>query len=59
MPSGDAISMSFFEKVEDKLMKASDNAKNEEDLDKGISVDSVFSIVSELNKRKGEGMTIA
>ena len=46
--------MSFFEKVKEELEKASDNAKNEEDLDEGISISGAVSIVSELNKRRGK-----
>ena len=44
--------MGFFGKVKDGLKKASDNAKEEEDLDEGISIDGVVGVVSELNKRR-------
>ena len=46
--------MSFFEKVKEELEKASDNVRKEEDLDEGISIDGVVSIVSVLNKRRGK-----
>jgi hypothetical protein len=34
---------------------ASDNARNEEDLNEGIIIDDVVSIISEMNKRKEKG----
>ena len=46
------LAMGFFGKVKDGLKKASDNAKEEEDLDEGISIDGVVGVVSELNKRR-------
>ena len=44
--------MGFFGKVKDGLKKASDNAKQEEDLDEGVSIDGVVTVISELNKRR-------
>ncbi|MBR4225690.1 MAG: hypothetical protein IKR86_02715 [Candidatus Methanomethylophilaceae archaeon] len=44
--------MGFFGKVKDGLKKASDNAKEEEDLDEGISINGVVGAISELNKRR-------
>ena len=35
--------------------KASDNTRNEEDLNEGIIIDDVVSIISEMNKRKEKG----
>ena len=34
--------------------KASDNARNKEDLNKGIIIDDVVSVISEMNKRRGK-----
>jgi hypothetical protein len=44
--------MGFFGKVKEGMKKASDNAKQEEDLDEGVSIDGVVSVISELNKRR-------